>query len=83
MPGLKPSGLIDSRSYGEGKHLFHSTDAPVVVHTPAEEEAARQKGYGDSYIVQEYPKQIGEVVVHNAEQEAALTPKPPKHKRGE
>lgn len=80
MPKLKPTGLLGNRGYGEGLHLFHATEAPLVVHTPAEEQAARSRGYGDEYIPQEYPKQVGNAVYHNAAEEAAAAPK--KGKKG-
>ncbi len=59
---------------GEGKHLYHETLPPLITHTEAQEADARAKGYGDTYVFHEYPKQIGDVIVNNAEEEAAARP---------
>ena len=33
-------------------HLYHATLPPVIAHDVVEEKAARDKGYGDTYVHQ-------------------------------
>lgn len=56
------------------KHLHHASKPAVIAHNSEEETAARDAGYGDEYIHQEYPKHVHGRTVNNAEEEAAAKP---------
>lgn len=45
------------------KYLYHATLAPVTVYSAPDEAEARAKGYGDTYVKQEYPKHLHKEVL--------------------
>lgn len=51
-------------------HLAH--DKPKVVNSKAEEAEASTKGWIVSYIYKEYPKHVGDKIVHSMEEEERL-----------
>lgn len=71
--------MSDLSKHPYPKNLFHPTLPAVFVYTPADEQAARDKGYGDTYVPQPYPKVVGytpagnPIIVNSAEEEAART----------
>lgn len=54
------------------KHLHKAGRAPIIAHDRETEQDARDRGYGDEYVHQPYPKAVGNAIAHNAEEEAEL-----------
>ena len=73
---------MDIASYRVGPYprwLYHASEGPRVVNTPAEEKTCFDAGFSREYQHQEYPKTMfhvdgGTTVVNNPEEEAALGP---------
>lgn len=49
------------------KHLYHAEKPAVIAHNAADEAEARESGYGDEYVHQEYPQYVDGKLVLKAE----------------
>jgi hypothetical protein len=63
------------------KHLFHASLPPAVVYNAVDEQEAREKGFTETYVHQDYPKDVTDsrgvtVTVHNPEEEAVHAVEP-------